>query len=130
MFALAVTALLAGCEDSVICGGPCTYVDIPGTATIRSVTPDTSPPRTCTNTVTVIYDFAPEDPTAVDRYRIPSWPDTGRTLSFPDGWADKEGITPGSEHLCIRREITRGTCTPVIFEFPDFDMSDVEDYCE
>ena len=136
VIALMLSAVLAGCTDTIDCGGPCFYVNIPGMATIRSVTPDTTSSISCPNTVTIIYDFAPDDSTAVDRYRIPSWPDTGRTLTnlsgynFPDGWAAKEGITPGSEHLCLRREITGGTCTPVIFEFPDFNAGDREDYCD
>ncbi len=86
--------------------------------------------------MTIVYDFAPDDSTAVDRYRIPSWSDTGRTFTLingknvPDGWAVKEGMTPGSEHPCLRHEIYKGACTPVIFEFTDVDTSDWEDYCD
>lgn len=136
MTALAVSSVLAGCSDPIMPGGPCSYTDIPGTATIRTVTPDTSASASCPNTVIIIYDFTPDDSTMVDRYRIPSWPDTGRVLTrisgfnLPDGWAVKEGISPGSEHPCLRHEIYKGACTPVIFELTEIDTSDWEDYCD
>ncbi len=133
--ALVLSLLFAGCSEKII-GGPCPYTDFPGTATIRTITPDNSPGSTCENAVIIIYDFAPADSSDVDRYRFPAWPDTGRVFtlmsgrSIPDRWADKEGLTPGSEHQCIRREIRTGPCTPLIFEFPDVDYSDVQDYCD
>ena len=137
LIALAVSSVLAGCtDDPIMPGGPCFYTDIPGTATIRTVTPDTSASASCPNKVIIIYDFAPDDPTIVDRYRIPSWPDTGRVFllvngsNVPDGWAVKEGMTPGTEHPCLRHEIYRGACTPVVFEFTEIDTFDWEDYCD
>ncbi len=134
--ALLLSMLLFGCGEDQICGGPCTYTDYPGIATIRSVTPDTSLGRNCDNAVIIVYDFAPDDSSAVDRYRFPVWPDTARIFhyvnngSVPVGWADKEGMTQGSEHPCIRQEIRTGTCSPLIFEFPDVDVSDWPDYCD
>ena len=133
---LVLTLFPSGCTDPVTCGGPCFYINISGTATIRSVTPDIETRDACPNTVTIIYDFAPDDPSDVDDYRIPEWPDTGRVFTLPNGWnlpddwAEKEGMTPGSEHICIRREITRGACTPVIFEFPDLNTGDWERFCD
>jgi len=134
---LVLSAALAGCSsDPITPGGPCFYTNFPGTATIRTVTPDTSSDRNCDNAVIIIFDFAPDDSTAVDRYRFPAWPDTGRTFdlisvgSIPDSWVDKEGMTPGSEHQCVRQEIRRGTCSPLIFEFSDVDVSDWPDYCD
>jgi hypothetical protein len=133
--ALVLSVLLAGCEPETI-GGPCPYADYPGTATIRSVVPDTLTDRKCENAVFITFDFSPDDSTAVDRYRFPAWPDTGRTFdifgmkSIPAGWADKEGLTVGSEHRSTRKEIRTGPCTPLIFDFPEIDYSDWIDYCD
>ena len=135
LLSLALSVLLDGCSDDIV-GGPCPYTDFPGTATIRTVTPDNSIDRNCENDVIIVFDFAPDDSSDVDSYRFPAWPDTGRTFdlisggSVPDRWAEKEGLTPGSEHPCIRREIRVGSCSPLIFEFPDVDITDWPDYCD
>jgi hypothetical protein len=128
-------AILTGCDDNKI-GGPCPYTDYPGIATIKTVATDNSSGRQCESAVIITYDFAPDDPSAVARYRFPKWPDTNRTFdingmeSIPSGWTDKEGITEGSEHRCVRREIRVGTCNPLIFGFSDVDVSDWPDYCD
>jgi len=132
---LAVFPLLPGCDEQIT-GGPCQYRGFSGTATIRSVTPDPAANRDCENDVIIVFDFAPDDPGDVDLYRFPQWPDTGRVFelisggSVPDGWAQKEGLVPDSRHKCIRSEIRIGTCTPLMFEFPDVDVSDWPDYCD
>ncbi len=103
---------------------------------VLNSTPDSSSGRKCETAVFITFDFAPDDSSATDRYRFPAWPDTGRTFdifgmtSIPAAWADKEELTPGSEHGCMRREIRTGACTPLIFEFPDVDLSDRPDYCD
>lgn len=35
----------------------------------------------------------------------------------------------GSQHTCIRRDITKGTCTPVLYRFPDVDTQAGLDAC-
>jgi hypothetical protein len=133
--ALTLSFLCAGCTNDPV-GGPCPYSDFPGTATIRTGTPGNSSGSDCENGVIIVFDFAPTDSSDVDDYRFPAWPDTGRVFelssggSVPDRWADKEGLTPGSKHQCIRREIRVGPCTPLLFKFPDVDYSDVRDYCD
>jgi len=130
-----VPSLLPGCNEPIT-GGPCQYRDFSGTAMIRSVTPDAASGRNCENDVIIVFDFTPDDPGDIDLYRFKQWPDTGRVFdlisggSVPDRWAQKEGLTPGSEHICIRREIRIGACSPLIFEFPDVDISDWPDYCD
>ncbi len=136
---LLTAALLAaaatGCEPTTSNPG-CPYTEFPGIAVIRTVTPDDSPSRLCENDVVIVFDFVPDDSSAVDRYRFPSWPDTGLVFdlipggSAPDGWAEKEGMTPGSELPCVRREIRAGPCQPLIFDFPEVDLSDWTDYCD
>jgi hypothetical protein len=135
---MAASLLLASCtEDSP--GGPCEYAGYPGTATIVSVTPDISAGRPCSSSVNIVYDFTPDDPDARDRYLFPARPDTGRIFrvgtsvlddSPPLQWTEREGLTAGSEHPCIRLEIVKGTCNPVVFEFTGLDDSDIYDYCD
>jgi hypothetical protein len=129
-----VLMLASGCSEEQICGGPCTYAEYPGTATVVSVSPDTSTGKRCDSSVIVVYDFSPSTPGAPSSYRFPMWPDTGRTLEIvespPLGWTVKEGLTVGSKHRCIRTEIISGTCAPLVFEFPDIDVSDWPEYCD
>jgi hypothetical protein len=37
-------------------------------------------------------------------------------------WINKNNIKVGNEYKCNRCEQTKGTCTPVVFEFPDIDL--------
>ena len=130
----ALFAVLAGCDEQIT-GGECQYRSFEGTATIRSVSPDDSPDRPCDDSVIIVFDFVLDDPGEAGRYQFDGIPDTSRVFILPggqnppDGWADREGLTAGSDHRCLRREIRIGTCTPVLFEFPDVDDSDWQDYC-
>lgn len=103
------------------------------------MTADLSAGRPCDSSVNIVYDFAPDDADAPDQYLFPGQPDTGRTFSIgftsmsqspPLEWTEREGLTAGSEHTCIRMEIVEGTCSPVLFEFPDLDDSDISDFCD
>ena len=45
--------------------------------------------------------------------------------SYPGpGFLKKYGIEPGKCFECYLKVITRGTCTPVLFDFPAIDLSD------
>ena len=45
--------------------------------------------------------------------------------SYPGpGFLKKYGIKPGKCVKCYLKVITRGTCTPVLFDFPNIDLSD------
>jgi hypothetical protein len=131
---LIMVALMFGaCSDIV--GGPCEYVDIPGIARVVSANEADPADFNCKNAVEVIFDFIPDDPAAIDDYLFPTSKDTGKRLTVGSGmnppktWVLEQGLTEGSEHSCIRREITKGTCTPVIFHFPDIDMNKWEETC-
>lgn len=95
-------------------GGPCTYKDIPGTATIVSVEAAPSNEYNCANAVQVTFDFTPTDPAAVNSYRLPTWKDTGNHFTVgggmnpPKNWVQAQGLTVGSKHACVRSEITGG----------------------
>jgi hypothetical protein len=109
--------------------GGCSYVRIEGRARIVSITAPGADEYNCADAVKVTFDFSPDDPDAADHYLMPEWPDKGQHLTIlgggnpPRGWVLLQGLTEGSEHECIRNEITTGTCTPVIFEFPHLDQA-------
>lgn len=111
-------------------GGPCKYVDTPGVATIVSVESADPDALNCTNDpVEVIFDYQPDDPASADLAV------TGRRLKISEGvnppreWVESEGLIVGSQHVCIRRDITSGTCTPLLFEFADVDYEAGIDLC-
>jgi len=118
-------SFFCSCEDIV--GGPCEYVDIEGVATITSISdPDAG------GTVEVLFDFTPNDPEASNDYLFPDWSDTGRNLTVGSGqnptaeWVEEHEIIVESTLTCIRKEIITGTCTPVIFSFPDLEPTEAE----
>ena len=118
-----------------VAGGPCDYVNIPGMAVVDEVKTAADWHNNCSNAVEVIFHFVPDDPAARTRYLRPDWSDTEKHYVVGDGknpprnWAREVGLVVGSEHRVIRSEITRGTCTPVIFIFPDIDSTTSEDEC-
>ena len=129
-----VPALLVGCAEQV--GGPCTYVDFPGTCTITFVGPPEADASNCSNNpVQVRFDFIPADPGAREDYRFPNMADERQLLTVagganpPRAWVEAEGLTEGTRHACVRREITRGTCTPVLFEFTEVDTEAAAGQC-
>ena len=121
---LLASVALSGCPlvDDPIVGGPCEYDDTPGTATIVSVQDADPAGNNCANDpVEVIFDFTPDDAGAADLAA------TGWHLTIsagenpPRAWVEDEGLTEGSEHSAIRRDITQGTCTPILYEFTEVD---------
>ena len=128
-----VVLMFSACSDIV--GGPCEYVDIPGTARVVLVKEAAQADSNCKDAVEVIFDFVPDDPAAIDDYLFPNWEDTDQRLTVgggmnpPKTWVLEQGLTEGSEHRCLRSEITKGTCTPVIFRFPEINMKGWEEHC-
>ncbi|MBN1695973.1 MAG: hypothetical protein JW881_00545, partial [Spirochaetales bacterium] len=78
--------------------------------------------------VEIVFHFSPDDPAAPEAYRFSHVPDTDRKKIFYhdeatwDAWAREKGIVPPAAIACVRAEITAGTCTPVVFLFPDIDQ--------
>jgi hypothetical protein len=107
-------------NDDQLIGGPCRYGAIAGSAVITSVREAEDSPD-----VQILFDFTPEDPSAPQRYRFPTWGDQGKSLTVQGGlkpsggWALRHKVLPGAVFRCVRQEIVSGTCQPVIFEFPD-----------
>ncbi|HVP11021.1 MAG TPA: hypothetical protein VMV94_07520 [Phycisphaerae bacterium] len=115
------TASEAGGDDTPF-GGYCRYTGTPGVATITCVEAPEPGDLNCTNDpVAVIFDFQPDDPASGGLAA------TGVRLTISEGenpprqWAEGEGLIVGSQHACVRRDIEWGTCSPLLYEFPDVD---------
>lgn len=119
LFICLVIIIMPGCSNNDhVPGGPCTYIEYPGTAEIISNDPE------------VRFNFTPDDSTAPSRYLFPNFPDTNHVLWVGAGtdrpspeWIVDQGLLPGSIHRCIRTEMTFGTCAPYGYEFPDLDYT-------
>jgi hypothetical protein len=97
-------------------GGPCEYRSYPGQAEIVSVAP------TADGRFDVKFRFIPdgtvEEPLGKSAL--------GRTFSLlpdrempPDrAFIERFDIRPGKRLGCTLQVITRGTCTPILFDFP------------
>ena len=139
LVSLCALAVLAACPayafaagDGGRVGGPCRYDNFPGKATIVSVAPwrpdapgQGSP--TPYPPLAVAFTFAPDAPIAGEPlYR----PGIEHALTLVNGmppgprFAAKYGIAPGKAFACRLRLIRQGTCTPVLFAFPDIDQTD------
>ena len=123
-------------DDTGVVGGACEYEDIAGTATIISVTEAPAEEYNCENNpVKVVFDFRPSYLLARLLYMFPDFADEGNTLTIagganpPASWVEAQGIVPGAKLAAVRREIVSGTCTPVIYSFPDIDMDAAVEAC-
>ena len=111
-------------------GGLCEYVEISGTAKITSIT-EVSGENTCVDAMEVRFDFVPDDMEAVQNFNQAGYQKitVGAGMDPSMEWVNQQGIEVGSEVKCIKKEITEGTCTPVIFEFSELDFSSWEQSC-
>ena len=118
-----------------VVGGPCEYDEIHGTATITWTGDPVIDADNCKNAIEIKFTFTPDDPSARNHYRFPDWSDENQRFTVgggknpPKNWAVSRGLMKGSSHECVRLEIINGTCTPVIFSFPDIDLRGWEDEC-
>lgn len=104
-------------------GGPCRYVDYPGRATIVAVTPAG---QAGTPAMDVTFTFAPDRPISGDPLYEPG---KVHHLTLIGGSApsprfvQRYGLRPGLPLPCRLRTIRKGTCTPVLFDFPTLDLT-------
>jgi hypothetical protein len=110
-------------------GGPCKYMKYPGVARIIKIEQAPMNERNSTNHPKRIkFVFTPDDPSAPEKYSFTEWSDSCQYLKINAGsnpsvnWIKKNDIKPGNIYKCTRCEEIKGTCTPVIFEFPDLDL--------
>jgi len=113
-----------------VVGGPCEYKAYPGRATIASVRKKERQAKAGAPLSTlyeVKYSFTPRDRIKEGWVQV-----EGKEYvlllansSYPGpGFLKKYGIEPGKCFECYLKVITRGTCTPVLFDFPTIDLSD------
>ena len=106
----------------------CYYKEIPGIATIKEIKKADPSEYNCKNDpVTVVFDFAPNDSSlkkSNDHHLT-----IGAGMNPPRKWVQQQKITEESEHPCIRKEISIGTCTPVVFKFTKLDFNDALNMC-
>lgn len=129
-------SLLISCEDEegIICGGECLYHEIPGTASIISVT-DIDGSTYCGDPVEVIYNFTPDDPSDIDPDYLTIWPLDNIYYKIgqnnpPRRWVETHGLLAGTDHPCTRFRIYKGSCVPVGYNFDGIDDYSVSDSCD
>jgi hypothetical protein len=108
----------------------CEYYFIEGTATIKSVTDAGKGEKNCPNhPVRVIFDFVPDDPSAKMNF-LEKYPNKNVKYTIFDGmnppaeWATSSGLTVGSTHKCARKQLSSGSCAPVVYAFHDVNIAD------
>ena len=105
--------------DTKIVGGPCSYQDHPGRAKILSVTP--APRQDQKGLFEVRFSFQPQEPLeekwgSLKGRRFLMTLKGGR---LPDReFLQRHDLKPGKELECTLSLITKGTCTPWIFQWP------------
>ncbi len=110
-------------------GGPCEYVDYPGTATVTRMTSTDQSRRQALTPggagypgVEIWFSFKTAARISQDWAR--KVVDREHLFRLANSWypgeryIDKYGIKVGNIYPCTLRIITRGTCTPAIFKFP------------
>lgn len=102
-------------------GGKCTYFNVSGSALVESI--DTLV-LNLDSQVCITFVFIPNNATDTLKHLSPTTPQQ-RTISLLNGQYPnisvlrKNKIQIHSSLPCIRKEIKNGTCTPLLFVFPD-----------
>lgn len=109
--------------------GACEYAKYEGYAVIKSIKPAPASEYNCPDSPQkIIFDFTPLNISDRKSYVFSNRPDSGAELRINDGinpslaWVKKNGITAGKKFKCFRTELKKGTCTPVIFTFPELNL--------
>ncbi len=116
-------------DTNKMVGGPCTYTEFTGTATITSIEDAPADDYNCTNNPKLVsYTFTPDTAEASSDYAFTNIADTDQLLKILGGknpaqtWLENNGVQIGNTYACVRAEIQSGTCTPVIFTIKDLDL--------
>ena len=103
-------------------GGACEYKSYPGQAEIVSVAPMQASTAAAGERYDVKFRFIPEGPVeeplgkAALQRTFSLLPD--REMPPDRAFIEKFDIRPGKRLGCTLKVITRGTCTPILFDFP------------
>jgi len=110
-------------------GGTCSYIKFEGYAKIKSIKPAPASDYNCPEKpMQIIFEFTPSNPGDRQKYKFTNFSDSAAHMQINDGanpsmkWIKKNKIEVGKKYKCFRTEITSGTCTSVIFEFPELNL--------
>jgi hypothetical protein len=126
---LGVPLLRAGSEGfQGRMGGPCEYNHYQGKARITSIK-ELPEPNQGREKFEVKFIFLPEEEIKESFARV-----EGREFllllansTYPDGrFLDRYQVKPGRVFDCILKVIRKGTCTPMMFDFPGINLSEYE----
>ncbi len=109
-------------NSSQIVGGPCTYSDFEGTATITKLTPQDDGYWAIFDTT--LSKQPPPKNYRNEGHRVLIKNAGGKT---DEKWLSAQGISVGVQLDFKVAIITSGTCTPVVFEFPTLPAGSVQD---
>jgi hypothetical protein len=132
---IVIPGLLLGCAaaesgtgKTPLVGGPCEYRSYPGQAEIVSVSKSEAAPVSAGERYDVKFRFIPDGPieerfARVEERSFSLLPDR---VNSPDrAFIEKFDIRPGKRYECTLQVITKGTCTPLLFDFPSLTGSAV-----
>lgn len=132
---IVIPGLLLGCAaaesgtgKTPLVGGPCEYRSYPGQAEIVSVSKSEATPVSAGERYDVKFRFTPAGPieerfARVEERSFSLLPDR---VNPPDrAFIEKFDIRPGKRYECTLQVITKGTCTPLLFDFPSLTGSAV-----
>lgn len=114
-------------SESPKTGGQCDYKSYNGQAEITSINRIEKSPNGSPEAYEIKFTFIPDQEIEEEFAR------TGgkefllllNNSSYPDiKFLEKYGISAGKLFKCSLKVITKGTCTPIIFEFPSINLSD------
>ena len=125
---IVILGVLLGCAipepgvgKTTVVGGPCQYRSYPGQAEIVSVSKSEEAPLSAGERYDVKFRFIPDGPieesfARVEERSFSLLPDR---VNPPDrAFIEKFGIRPGKRYECTLQVIKKGTCTPILFDFP------------
>ncbi|MGB4549568.1 MAG: hypothetical protein WBI10_11680 [Syntrophales bacterium] len=125
---IVIPGLLLGCAaaesgtgKTPLAGGPCEYRNYPGQAEILSVSRTEAAPVSAGERYDVKFRFIPDRPIEERFVRVAERPFSllPDRVNPPDrAFIEKFDIRPGKRYDCMLHVIQKGTCTPLLFDFP------------
>ncbi len=114
----------AASSPAPLIGGPCAYKSYKGEAEIVSV----SPKQDRSGTYEIKFSFHPQDIIQEEFAGV-----KGRqwflalkdSSSLSKDFLTRHGIQTGKRLPCTMKVITKGTCTPILFDFPTLDPTHI-----
>ena len=122
-----ISACSAPTSQMISEGGPCEYKTYEGRAIIISITQKTRPSSSSHETFEVKFSFD-SDQNVTEKFAHPEGKEFVLLLNnseYPERrFLEKYDIQVGKVFECHMKVIIKGTCTPIIFEFPKIRLDD------